>query len=156
MANTDVVVSGTIYPATTNGIAGTTLGDNAVSGSVGEYIEKSIAPVVMPNSTPTSLGGYTFPAGDWDIWGSVYTNSAAGITETRIVTGLSLNTSLPSVPNIAEITGISSVNIGQSLSAPMLRFNFSTPTNVYLVGFVSFTGSGSETMGGVIRARRVR
>jgi hypothetical protein len=156
MTTTDIVVSGTIYPATTNGIAGTTLADNAVSGSVGEYIEQSIAPVVMPNSIPTSLGGYTFPAGDWDVWGLVYTNSASGVTETRLITGLSLNADLPVTLSIAEITGISSVGIGQSLSAPMFRFNFSTPTNVYLIGFVSFSGSGLEKMGGVIRARRAR
>ena len=76
-----VTFANAITPSTTNGIVGTTLGDNAVAGSVGEYVSSTVAnnTVSFSNGTPLNVTSISLTAGDWEAtWVSVFFELGSG------------------------------------------------------------------------------
>lgn len=65
---------------TTTGVVGTTTNNSAAAGSVGEYMS-SVVPnstVSLTSNTSADATSLTLTAGDWDVWGNVAFNGAAG------------------------------------------------------------------------------
>lgn len=145
-----------ITPSTTLGIKGTTAGDNANAGSVGEYLSVSGGPFPIGSATVFNGALVSLTAGDWDVSGTVAFIPAAGTTSQGYLVGISLTTGA-----ISDFNGVSSLTITQPpsvtwrASPPVYRVNVSVTTSVYLVGSVTFSG-GTMQAQSLIRARRVR
>lgn len=148
----------------TNGLIGVTGATSAAAGVVGEVITSNV-----PNST-TSLTTNTnadttsisLTAGDWDVFGSVSFNGAAGTGVIINLGWISLTSAtLPDATLYASLfysTGgaVLPYSIApSSFVVPSLRVNVSTTTTVYLTVRSAFITSTS-TAGGTITARRRR
>jgi hypothetical protein len=142
------------FSPTTGGIIGTTAADNAGAGKVGEVISSSItsgSPVTFTTGTAKNLTSISLTAGDWDVWGNILFN---GTTVTQGVCGFNTTTNtLPDSSLYSQVVGLATAAVC-GVTAPYQRFNVSGSTTVYIVGFV--TGSGTLTGCGNIFARRAR
>lgn len=147
-------VTGAITPSQANGIVGTTTNNNANVGSVGEFAAASITTnTAIALSTLTNLVSISLTAGDWDVTGNTYYIS--GTTGTQALAGISIvSTTLPAPPMYAQ--NAFSLTTGQAFTQipPVSRLSLAVTTTVYLVGFIS--GSGSPTYQCLLRARRIR
>lgn len=151
-------------PLTVNGQLigkGTTSGDNAAAGYIGEYIEAVVSSGTAWPGTTTQycdLASIALGAGDWDVTGiaDINTNGASvtymdlGISKTsgNSSTGLSFG------QNYLELSASNGFNHG-GLSIPNYRINVTGPTTVYLKGNAGFSG-GTPQYGCRISARRPR
>jgi hypothetical protein len=153
--------TGGITPKTTNGIVGTTAGDNANAGSDGESIQVSTTAgsVSMTTSTVTNITQVTLTPGDWNVSGVVSLNCTGSVGITNGFGGVT--TTSATTPPFGQYAQISSTEVSSVgylslvLPTPIVRFNVSSTTIVYLAGFQTCT-SGTLTGGGTILARRVR
>ena len=155
-----VTFANAITPSTTNGIVGTTLGDNAVAGSVGEYISSTVIPNTtgLTSSTPTNATSISLTAGDWDVSGCLAFNYAATTVPTVVYAAISTTSATlpgPNNPTSMYFQGTIGTGSATNFVVPTLRISITTTTTVYLVGQCSFTIS-TAGLGGYIRARRVR
>jgi len=152
------------YTANSNangGIVGTVAADNAVAGSVGEYVQSVVtSPVNDPNATTQwfDVTSISLTAGDWDItWragftlnGAVCTHALAGIGTTSgnstagMAEGNNLFESLP--PTSVTDTYVCIANY---------RVNISTTTTYYAKERFDFS-AGTPQGYGTICARRIR
>jgi hypothetical protein len=144
-------------PSTTNGIVGTTLADNANTGSVGEYVTATAGPTSLTSNTLTNITSISLPAGDWEVSGNILFTVGAGASMTIAQSAVSsTSATLPAAPLYAQISGISlGAGAQWTIEAPVQRINVSSTTTVYLVTLAVFSG-GTTTATGVIRARRPR
>jgi hypothetical protein len=153
--------TGGITPKTTNGIVGTTAGDNANAGSDGESIQASTTAtsVSMTSATVTNITQVTLTPGDWNVSGVVSLNCSGSVGITNGYGGVTTTSAAtPPFGQYAQIasTEVSSVGfLSLVLTTPIVRFNVSSTTLVYLTGFQTCT-SGTLTGGGTILARRIR
>lgn len=146
----------------TSGIIGTTTNNNAAAGSVGEFIESTVlvgSSVALTTATTANITSISLTAGDWSVYGSVWTNPT-GTTSISSIQGAITTTSatLPTAPNSgAFIKETTSFTLGASQGAYVgqTRISIASTTTVYLVIQVAFTIS---TCGGYgyIGARRMR
>ena len=160
----NVVANGSITVSQTAGIIGTTTNNNASAGSVGELLSGIVlvgSAVSLTTATPANITSVSLTAGDWDVWGEVWTAPDAGTITSKVVAAITATSAtLPTIPAIGTslqvLTGITSA-AGESitLGANTTRISLSGTTTIYLVASVSFSVS---TMGGygAIYARRVR
>lgn len=145
-----------ITPSTTLGIVGTTLGDNANAGSVGEYLSTTSATSPLTTATPESVGVINLTAGDWDV-------SATTIFLTSSVTALNvLVVSLSPTVNVINGTLGSTTFLElpftaaqQTISSPTFRINISTPTQWFATVQANYSG-GTLTATTLMVARRAR
>lgn len=152
-----------IAPSTTKGIVGTTLGDNANAGSVGEFISSTVlqgSSVNLTSNTAANITSISLTAGDWDVSGSVWFNPASTTTSGQQAGWISTTSAtLPTAPgNGGEFNNSNTIptnNGSFGFCVGPTRVNVSTTTTVYLSAQANFSAS---TMGafGFIRARRVR
>ncbi len=151
------------FNPTTSGIAGTPTNDNASAGIVGEFINSTIATasaVALVSGTPKTITSITLTAGDWDVWGSVFSKPAASTTSNSIGASISLATNTFGALSESEpaslIVGFASA-AGQVnyMNTGIGRQSVSGSTTVYLVGYSTFAVS-TMAMFGFISARRVR
>ena len=142
---------------------GTATNDSASAGYIGEYISSSVAaasavPAVL--NTGVNITSISLTAGDWDAGGIVY-YLPDGSTAWDLFLASCSTTSATQASRDTGGQGILKVSSGfgtgiaSSLQAPLTRLSLTGTTTVYLVGTISFS-SGSPTMYGTIRARRVR
>lgn len=146
-----------ITPSTTLGIVGTTLGDNANPGSVGEFITTTFS-AGFPNNTQTNVVAMSLPAGDWDVTGAAAYIGSAGTTINGMIAGISTvsaTLSGTSFDNAFFNYAASAPSVNETLVVPVQRVNLAAASTVFLVGLVNFTGGG-VTASGRIRARRMR
>lgn len=135
--------------------AGVVNASNAGAGKVGELLEISIASVTLTNATAINLTSLVLTPGDWDVSGAVCVRTTDAPVKQAIAGLSTVNNTVPTFPKrvvISDNTGVSQV---QEVALPVVRFNVSVNTAVYLnisAGFIS----GSATGEGYIRARRVR
>ena len=160
---TQNVLTGAMTPNQTAGIVGTTAVNNAVAGSVGEYLSATIA---SPGTTLTSAtsvnvitAGLSLTAGDWDVWANISYLPAATTSITLMNFGLSSTTgTLPAAGALGQIVQPATVPGAASpisYSVPMIRVNQSATAAVFLVANATFTVSTLSAFG-TIYARRVR
>lgn len=156
MANT------TIVPDSTKGIVGTTLGDNAQAGSIGELISASVnsgAPVPIISGVPKDICSILLSPGDWDTNGIVGFAAAAGTVTSQALGWINdVSATVPSFPNNgAEFSFFTPNTAGAGVLNPTgtARYNITIPTIIYLTCLSIFTTSTSAGYG-FIRARRIR
>lgn len=145
-------------------IPGTATNDSASTGNVGEYRSNNLA-------TPTSLVSNTakiittltaLPAGDWDVWGTMYFIPAATTTTSIAEACINTSTAITNTPGTytVEYFGGSgaiggSFAGGVAINTPVTRVSLSTATDVSLIALVQFSVSTMTAFGG-IQARRRR
>jgi hypothetical protein len=145
------------FSPTTQGIAGTQVGDNAGTGYVGEFVVSQVifsSAFSIANNTATNVTSISLTPGDWDIAGIVFFSTTTYFTE--IQAGVSTSSAL--LPDFSVLSNISAFasTIG-TVGMPVLtqRLNISSNTTVYLVAEVDYI-TGSPTVCGYIGARRAR
>ena len=142
----------------------TATNDNAAAGNLGEIIQSSIAvgsAVALVSGTPKDITSIVLTPGDWDVWGQVATNVAAGTT-TSVIRGW-INTASatdPTAPNGgAYLLDQQSFAAGLSQVRPLGKMRISVATGgnqtVYLSTAVTFAVSTLSAYG-YLGARRVR
>lgn len=155
--------SSQIIPSSTQGIRGTTTNDNAITGSIGEFVIAAVplgSAIAMANNTVANIASISLTAGDWDVIVSFSSVSTSIVTVNNVVGTASL-TSLFIEPQARFLlnnpTGLSYPNssIIASGITPMLRVTITGTTTVYYTAISSFSG-GSLSIYGHIRARRIR
>jgi hypothetical protein len=149
-----VTTNGSINTA---GINGVTNGSNALAGTVGEYMTATGTAVSLTNATATNITSITLTPGDWDVRGVITFNPAGSTVLTVQAVGLnSTSSTLGGTGTYTNLPGITeSAGNGASLPAPTQRFNVTSSTTIYLIGFGTFSGS-TCTATGTISARRIR
>jgi len=153
---TTLQATSTITPSTTSGIVGTTLGDSAQAGSVGEYQTVTGSAVGIATGTTAAATSLSLTAGDWDVQGVVlFTSSAAGAMTGEYSAVSTSATSLGSTGSYAQAGPPTSAGTVLVIPSPIVRINVSSTTTVYATANVGF-GSGTCTVTGFLRARRVR
>ena len=157
-------VSATSFaPSSTSGIIGTTTNDDAATGSVGQLISSVIlvgSAVSLTTATASNITSISLTAGDWDVWGSIWTAPSAGTITTKIQGGIGLTTgALPSTPasgaSYNVLTGFTSAATEVVvLSVPDTRVSLASTTTIYLVASVAFSVSTLKGYGNIYARRR--
>ena len=156
-AFTTLSTTGLYTPSSTVGIKGTTAGDNAQAGSLGEFITATGSSVALTTTTPANVTSISLTAGDWDVTGTMLF-SPAGTTTTSLLQA-SINTTSATVSsNFYQNTydpEARAAGIGLTQTLPTVRMNLAATTTIYLVGLANFAVS-TMAASGYLRARRVR
>ena len=141
------------FSPTTGGIVGTTAADSASAGRVGEVLTSTVTAQAITSNTFTNVTSISLTAGDWDVYGNVFTNPAGTTTQAQVACGL--NTTSATLPAQYSTVSAYAAGISGGINAPFARINVSSTTTVYLVGIVVYAVS-TLTISGTITARRVR
>lgn len=140
-------------------IGGSTAGDNATPGFVGEFISSVIpnaSPITATNGVAVNVTSVNLTAGDWLVYGNL--NLTSGATTTTGFLGWTSITSA-TVPDASLVAGfnfasaIIANNCGFSVAAQ--RYSLSTTTTIFISTFTASV-SGNPTVSGGIYARRLR
>ena len=149
---------GGITPSTTLGITGTTAGDNANAGSIGEVISSVPAGLSFPNASAQTVAGITLSPGDWDVQGEI--NFAATAATMTAVMG-TISPVAASAPGAVAMNASGVIiqapftGLSQRIALAPCRASLSVSAPYYLSALVNF-GSGTVTVTGKIWARRAR
>lgn len=158
---TTLQATSTITPSTTAGIVGTTAGDNAQTGSVGEVISSSVpigSAVGLTSGTAANITSISLTAGDWDVWGTIATNPAG--TTTQSLTIASINTvsgaqaTLPNSGAMIVLPFAAGGGSGIAASVGTRQINVTSTTTVYLVITSTFATSTNAAYGFLAARRR--
>jgi len=159
-ATAGAVNSTYISSVNSSAVLGTTTNDNAAAGIVGEYIASTVSATTsgLTSNTPANAASITLSAGDWDVSGGFFLNFGGGTSGTYAVGAF--NTTSATLPNLlagaaSYIQTSLTASSGYGAAIPTTRFSVSSPTVVYMVTNLIFSG-GTAGNGGTIRARRVR
>ncbi|WP_157380964.1 hypothetical protein [Burkholderia ubonensis] len=154
---TTVTATGTITPSQTSGIVGTTTNNNAIAGSVGEYITATGTGVSLTTATPANITSVSLTAGDWEVHGSIIYLPAGSTTwGNGYQAGFNTTSATqPAQPLFVLTQATFPTGSNQATTIPSQRFSLSATTTVYLVAQAAFSTS-TMTATGIIRARRVR
>jgi hypothetical protein len=160
-AFTTLNATGLITPSSTVGVKGTATNDAAQAGSVGEFLSATVLgnAVSLTTVTPANLVTLALTAGDWDCHGSANFIPAGTTTVSLIQEGL--NTTSATFPATNSLGQVALTNATlttgtvQVMGNVAMRVLLSGPSNVYLVGQMSFAVS-TATGGGYIGCRRAR
>lgn len=142
---------------TTPSIVGVTNGSSAAAGTVGQLLTNSVTTntAITTSAAPQNLCSIPLPAGDWDVYGSIWWAAAPGAASWTIVEG-GLNTTSATIPAnylnsfVGQVSG-TTVNSGMNVPAQII--NVSSGTTAYLVGEAVF-GSGTMNFQCQMFARR--
>ena len=145
-----------ITPSTTNGIKGTTAGDSANAGVVGEFQTTSGGNGAMPNNSSTVIATLGLTPGDWDVEATVSALSAGGATFGNVICGLSNTAGFQGLGTYWQLASTQVANATLVFPTPTVRFNSAGVQSISLICQVSFSGGGAVAVTCVIRARRVR
>lgn len=123
------------------------------AGSVGEYASNSTTGTSLTTDTQTNATSVSLTAGDWDVNAVVqFTPSVSSLSNIQV--GISTTSATLGALGTRAILGITNGAVN-AVTTPTVRISLSATTTVYAVGFASFA-SGTTTIDGFIRARRVR
>ena len=170
------VIPGTsagIVPAA--GLPGNITGSAPAVGTIGEYIAnvRSTASPNLSNNTVASIDsgnstlndnnetGITLTTGIWDIQGAVYFVGSGTTNSTNLQAFIGTakgNSSTGQVlyANTTVIATALSTPLGYTISTPIWRVTLSvSATYYYLKSFISFSGGGTVSATGTLRATRV-
>ena len=91
-------MTGALKPSTTAGLTGTTLGDNANAGAVGEVISSGVvqgSAVALSTGIRSTVTTISLTAGDWDVSGCINFYPAASTTGSYISGAINTAASYP-------------------------------------------------------------
>lgn len=139
---------------------GTTATDDAPAGSLGEYIESTVASgsaVGLTTAIGANITSIGLTAGDWDIDFDAY-YTLTGATLTQLEASVSLTTAaIDTTPGRLAISRESDTTLSATRHQPKgaTRLSIDEDTTVYLTTRGTFS-AGTLAAYGVIRARRIR
>ena len=153
-------LTGALTPQTTGGLVGTTLGDNANAGSVGEIISSVVASpgVTLTTAAAANVTSISLTPGDWDVSGELWVAVGAGgatFIDAQISAtsgGLALNAINAARAGLYVAFSATGTN---TFALRPCRVSLSATTTYYLVAYMAFP-SGTCTAYGNIIARRAR
>jgi hypothetical protein len=162
-------VNGVVTLAGPTAIHGTTTNDNAPAGYVGEYLSE-ITPLASEVNISAGSGdnvcALALSAGDWDVWGELWVDTATGSgvwTGRTYASVTTVSATLPVGPSDTvaraayQLTGLQPGATGEfSVPTGVARISLAVATTVYLVGWAGTTTSGVVYGWGALKARRVR
>ena len=155
---TTLQTTGAYTPSSTAGIVGTTLGDNANAGSVGEKLSVQTLRTTtsLTNATPANLASMSLSAGDWNV-SCTASYSPAGTTNViGVLAGISTTSaSFGAQGTFTQLSGTLGTGSQIDWPTPIVTENVTTSTTVYCVGQLNFNTS-TATGGATIIARRIR
>ena len=164
IATSSGVTFGSVTFSSTSGLIGTTTNDSAAAGSVGEFITSQVltsSAISATTNTNINVTSISLTAGDWDVFGQVCFNGAAGTlvtyqtcaasTTSATLSDLSLSSNLSYGTTGVAIYAAQAVTV----PIPVRRTSLSATTTIYLVAISGFTISTS-TVCGTLSARRRR
>lgn len=140
-------------------LQGISSGGDVATGYVGEYVSSQVligSAVALTTGANVNITTISLSAGDWDVFGSIYTNPAAGtLTQSFNVAISIVSATLPTAPGNG---GISTFGASVSAAQPCsdncaTRINVGATTTVYLVMNATFSVSTMSAYG-FIGARR--
>jgi hypothetical protein len=137
-------------------LTGTTTGDNAAPGCVGEYLVTTVPSpgVSLTTATNTDIAALTLSPGDWDVEGTVAV--APSVTASAAAGWVN---NVAATPPAAGTSGYVTTNasFGTLWLTPTgsRRFSLSVATTLHLGAQATFA-SGTATAYGEVRARRMR
>lgn len=145
-----------------NGIKGTVTNDSAAASNVGEIISSVIlvgSAVSMTTATPANITSVSLTAGDWDVWGSIWTSLNAATVSSRLFGSISQTTgTLATTPglgtSLSQITTVATAGDNVVLGIPATRISLAETTTVYLVGQINFSINTAALYGNIIARRR--
>lgn len=153
---TTLAASGTITPSTTAGIVGTTLGDAAQAGSVGEVPSSSAGPTSLTSGTTTNLVSKSVTPGDYEVSCTVQSNPAGTTTTSSMIVGITTTSgAFGGLGTYSQLQMTTAGGYSQVLASPTSQINVTSSTTVFCEVNVTF-GISTMTATGVIHARRVR
>lgn len=146
-----------------NSITGTTTNDNAVAGTIGEFVSSTVlvgSAVGITSNTATDITTISLTAGDWDVWGAVAFSVATGTIPTTLAGWINtISATFPTLPNGGgEINFRATFATGAyqaQFPVGQMRISIATTTTVYLSTVTIFTVSTMSGYG-FLGARRVR
>jgi hypothetical protein len=151
------VLTGPLTPSVA-GIVGSTLGNNAASGAVGEYLTAGWGPIGMTSGTPTQIGALGLTAGDWDVWGGLYIEGGTS-TSITVINGWLNNSAANPGPGpgfgYLQISGGGGLAVNSGVALQPVRMVNAAAFTVFLTGVLGFSG-GTANTGGWLAARRRR
>lgn len=141
----------------TPAIIGVTNAGNAAAGNIGEYLTNSTSGTPLTSGVNSNCTSLSLTAGDWDVQGGVAEVVVSSTPTTSYMTvGVSgASGALGALGAVVSIVSPGSAGQVHVLNTPVVRFNVSTPTTVYAVAQVNFSG-GTLTCSGFLRGRRIR
>jgi hypothetical protein len=128
-------------------IYGVTNSTTAASGYVGELVSAAGSGVALTSDVTQTVATLSLPAGDWDIFGTVYTNSSS---VSSFICAANVTTTIVGSVGFYASTAMGPI----SMPIPFTPTQVTTTTNIYLLVNVGFTGTA--TANGNIYARRRR
>ena len=145
------------------GLIGTITNDNAIVGSVGEYIESTVlagAAVALATGVNSNVTSINLTSGDWDIDGLVayHGDGTTNINDTQEgISDVSAVFGAVGTYHIDYLTIVVAAAIDVTYDTPKVRISIPAKTilTVYLVTMVHFSVSTCAAYGH-LRARRVR
>lgn len=143
-------------------LQGTNTNDSAGAGFVGEFASNEVTYAgrfAMSVATSTTVTTLSLSAGDWDVNAVIgFETSGGGVaSEYHCEISTTPPPALVTAPNEAGTVGTHNnyvANQGQVFPIGPRRVSVTTTTTVYLKAYSTFTGS--QTVYGYIRARRMR
>jgi hypothetical protein len=152
---TAITASGTC--STVGQVPGTTTNDGAAAGNVGEYVSNTNTGVAYTGGGGgQNTNSISLTAGDWDITGNciVGVGSSAFSTFGCTISTVSGTVNTP-LGSYIILPGLSATSSNEAATVGPVRVSLSGTTTYYMNMFLTSV-SGSPTVGGVMRARRVR
>jgi hypothetical protein len=148
------------FSPSTSGIVGTTTNNNASSGFVGEFFSAVEATgVALSTGVASNITSIVnLPAGDWDLIGNVYCQTAATTNTSYAYAWISTSSAtFPSTNRVGIISygAAGLVNVDTCPVPPGMRLSLAVATTVYLSVLPGFTISTLTGLGQLF-ARRVR
>jgi hypothetical protein len=157
LANSSVPVSA--LPTSIGNLPGVVTNSNATTGNVGEYVSSTATVGSVTSGAFANVTSMSLTAGDWDVWGNIFSTVSGTTLITSMSGGASLTSgSIPAFPNAGSYfffqqAGQTGANVGGPLG--IIRISLSATSTVFLVGISNFSG-GTNGYNGFIGARRVR
>jgi hypothetical protein len=151
-------LTGALIPSTTAGLVGTTLGDNANAGAVGEVISSNVTTgIPLTSGTVVNVASISLTPGDWDVNGETWFAIGTGGATNMQSAISSVSAVQPGAPSISTSRAVfvGAMNSAGNQIMRTCRVSVASTTTYYLVGVLLFP-SGTCTVIGNIWARRAR
>jgi hypothetical protein len=133
---------------------GVTDGSDAPPGAIGEFLSVVNTVPSLTSGIWQNLSVINLPAGDWDVFGTVFLNSSTNSGNGAAI-GLSLAPASIGLTTDYTTTAWMGWSANFALTTPPMRQNLTSTTPIYLAVYLTF-GSGTVYANNVIRARRMR
>ncbi len=143
-----------IIPSTTQGIIGTIVGDDALPGSIGEYIFASAQNVSLNGSTFINVATIALTPGDWDVSAGANFNIASAVATAAAVVIQSTAEGPYLGPPYSASIGATLTGNNLALTPPTRRINITQNTDYHIVMYLDLSGTATGTA--FIGARRRR